>query len=191
MASLWTKDGSLVLCSDGTTLAYQDTCPCTTCAQSCPCSTYPPASWPCGGLYQTYTLAYRQTLTAYANYSACSGTVICTTYHDYSYVVTANAQCSWYGSTTQPTKTCVIQASNCWAEDQNSANYATLNWNSGTKLWQIVFGMPGANCTATKCSALPSGTYADVSCCYTQQGCNTSPNTQYSVTRAFSNISIT
>jgi hypothetical protein len=32
----------------------QDNCPC------CPCETWPPASWPCGGLLENYslTLAY-------------------------------------------------------------------------------------------------------------------------------------
>jgi len=57
MSNIWRDSGNLVRNSEGDVYRGVD-CPCDCVIPcSCPCSgTYPPASWPCGGLLETYSV---------------------------------------------------------------------------------------------------------------------------------------
>ena len=115
----WLEDkytNDLIL--EATKASYADTCPdgiynngvtvtdVTPCFPTCcPCPSYPPASWPCGGLNQSYSVSFDYILEVWSYGSpACSTAPTTTCTGSTALTVTADSSCHWIGTVViQPT----------------------------------------------------------------------------------------
>lgn len=106
--SLWVNNSGNLLIGVAGALLDCDYCPCgpePPAPNSCPCISWPPTSWPCERLNQTYWVTFHYRSVICSGPGCTSGCTVCE--EDLDIIVTAyeGRQCTWYGG--DPFSTCL------------------------------------------------------------------------------------
>ena len=117
------QNGKVILHASGGPL-LSDLCPC------CPCDTWPPASWPCGGLKQTYSIAGTRTV---LTGSLTEDTRVINS----GQVITAvsGTRCKWSGYVNCTWNRYRADGTNCFAPTADTFHFSLIRDNCG--IWRL------------------------------------------------------